>query len=60
MKNWITWTQAVKQYLNFKRLEKLYNKQQKEKILDLARDLYNKWKISQFHLWEVYFKNFIK
>ena len=33
---------------------------EKEKILDLARELYNKWEISKFQLEETYKHNFLK
>lgn len=40
--------------------EKRYLKQQKEKILDFARDLLNTWEITKQQLEELYFYNFVK
>jgi len=39
---------------------KTYKKQQKEKILDFAREMRDSWEISQEKFLEVYFYNFIK
>ena len=40
-------------------LEKQYLKEQKEKILCLARDLYNDWEITYNQLQDSYYYNFI-
>lgn len=43
-----------------KAIEKIYLREQKNKILDLARDLYHDWEITLNQLQDTYFLQFMK